>query len=110
LKLVGRVPRARIEHGEMVRLSYPPWDVLVAMVGGEPCAIEDACNHAGGSLCAGSRDADIVACPLHGYLFALRTGELVAPKGLCDNQRRFTTTLEGIDVVVWDPLEVKILR
>ena len=108
MKLVGRVPRARLLTGELVRLEYPPWHVLVAWVGGSPCAIEDACNHAGASLCEGSRDGDRVVCPLHGYIFALETGELLAPRGLCDDQRRFATRLEGEDVVVYDAFELRI--
>jgi nitrite reductase/ring-hydroxylating ferredoxin subunit len=46
---------------------------------------------------------------MHGYVFSLRTGALVTPKGLCDDQRRFTAIVEGEDVVVWDPVEIKIV-
>ena len=42
LTLVGRVPRSSLEGGNFVRLPYPPFDVLVSLVEGEPCAIEDA--------------------------------------------------------------------
>jgi len=91
-----------------VRLEYPPWHVLVAWVGDAPHAIEDACNHAGASLCEGSRDGDHVVCPLHGYIFALETGELLAPRGLCDDQRRFVTRIEGEEVVVYDAFELRI--
>ncbi len=87
----------------MVRLVWPPFDVLVAMAGGMPCAIEDACNHAGASLSEGEREGATVACPMHGYRFDLATGALLEPRGLCDAQRRFVAYLEGDDVVVWDP-------
>ena len=40
---------------------------------------------------------------MHGYVFELATGHLVAPRGLCDDQRRFVARFEGGDVVVWDP-------
>ena len=108
MRLVGRVPRASVANGELVRLDYPPWHVLVALVEGEPYAIEDSCNHAGASLADGSRDGDCVLCPMHGYVFSLRSGELLIPKGLCDNQRRFTAIVEGEDVVVWDSVEIAI--
>jgi len=39
---VGKVARARLLTGELVRLEYPPWHVLVAWVRGAPHAIEDA--------------------------------------------------------------------
>ena len=108
MKLVGRVSRARLVGGELVRLEYPPWHVLVSWVGGAPHAIEDACNHAGASLCEGSRDGDRVVCPLHGYIFSLETGELVAPRGLCQDQRRLVAEVEGEEVVVYDPFELRI--
>jgi nitrite reductase/ring-hydroxylating ferredoxin subunit len=97
----------------MVRLDDPPFHVLVAIVGDAPFAIEDACNHAGASLSEGGRcggppeaaeeDRPHVACPMHGYIFELRTGRLVAPRGLCGDQRRLSASFEGDDVVVWDP-------
>ena len=34
---------------------------------------------AGASLVEGSRERDCVLCPMHGYVFALRTGELLTP-------------------------------
>lgn len=102
MKLVGRVPRARLEDGRLVRLPYEPFHVLVALAGGDPVAIEDACNHAGASLSEGDRKGDCVSCPMHGYVFDLRTGRLVEPRGLCSDQRTFVARFEGADVVVWD--------
>jgi nitrite reductase/ring-hydroxylating ferredoxin subunit len=103
MKLVGRVPRARLEGGAMVRLVYPPFDVLVSMVEGAPRAIEDACNHAGASLSEGERLDRRVSCPMHGYIFDLETGRLLEPRGLCDDQRTFLAEVQGDEVVVWDP-------
>lgn len=103
MKLVGRVPRAKLEGGDMVRLDWPPFHVLVCIAGGVPYAIEDACNHAGASLSEGSRLGKCVTCPMHGYVFDLTTGALCEPRGLCDDQRRFLARYEGTDVVVYDP-------
>jgi nitrite reductase/ring-hydroxylating ferredoxin subunit len=100
---VGRVPLRDLEGGAMVRLAYPPFDVLVAVVEGSPCAIEDACNHAGASLSEGERLGCQVACPMHGYVFELLTGRLVAPRGLCTDQRLFRAHVVGDVVEVWDP-------
>ena len=102
-KRVGQVRRERLEGGALVRLDYPPFHVLVALVDGQPFAIEDACNHAGASLSEGERQGLCVACPMHGYVFDLATGRLMAPRGLCDDQRRFVARVVGDDVVVWDP-------
>jgi nitrite reductase/ring-hydroxylating ferredoxin subunit len=103
VRLVGRVARTCLADGAMVRLVWPPFHVLVALVDGMPCAIEDACNHAGASLSEGERQGTCVSCPMHGYLFDLSTGRLVEPRGLCDDQRRLVAAFEGDDVVVWDP-------
>lgn len=101
-KLVGRVERRRLEGGAVVRLEYPPFHVLVALVDETPCAIEDACNHAGASLSEGKREGGLVACPMHGYMFELATGQLVSPAGLCPNQRPFVARVVGEEVVVWE--------
>jgi nitrite reductase/ring-hydroxylating ferredoxin subunit len=87
----------------MIRLEHPPFHVLVTLVDGAACAIEDACNHAGASLSEGERQGNCVACPMHGYVFELATGRLVAPRGLCEDQRGFVTRLVGSEIVVWDP-------
>jgi nitrite reductase/ring-hydroxylating ferredoxin subunit len=102
MKLVGSVPRESLQDGAMVRLPYPPFHVLVSIVEGEPCAIEDACNHAGASLSEGDRLGACVACPMHGYVFELATGRLVRPRGLCSDQRSFVAVLDGGVVTVWD--------
>jgi nitrite reductase/ring-hydroxylating ferredoxin subunit len=103
LRLVGRIARARLADGAMVRLPWPPFHVLVTLVDGAPCAIEDSCNHAGASLSEGERRGRCVTCPMHGYVFDLSSGTLVEPRGLCDDQRSFVARWDGDDVVVWDP-------
>jgi nitrite reductase/ring-hydroxylating ferredoxin subunit len=103
MKLVGRVRQAELEGGAMRRLEWPPFHVLVTLVDGEPHAIEDACNHAGASLSEGRRQGACVTCPMHGYRFDLRSGRLLEPRGLCDDQRPFEARLDGEDVVVFDP-------
>lgn len=101
-KLVGSVARADLPPGTMQRLPYPPFDVLVVNLMGVPYAIEDACNHAGASLAEGSLKDDRVICPAHGYIFDVRTGVLIAPKGLCGPQRTFDVVGEGDAFVVYD--------
>ena len=109
MKLVARVPKASVPLEGTLRVTYPPFDILIAIVDGRACAIEDACNHAGASLNEGTRDGSCVSCPMHGYLFDLRTGALIAPKGLCEDQRTFVVTEEGSDYALWDPGILTIL-
>jgi nitrite reductase/ring-hydroxylating ferredoxin subunit len=108
MKLVGRIPRSSVSGGALARVPYPPFDVLVSQVGSEVCAIEDACNHAGASLCEGIRSGDRIVCPMHGYVFELKTGALLQPRGLCGDQRRFVAVVEGDEIVVWDPVAIVI--
>lgn len=111
MKRVGSVPLEQLKNGALVRVEYPPFDVVVAMIEGVPMAIEDACNHAGASLAEGSLSdlrPGCVVCPMHGYVFSMRDGSLVAPKGLCSDQRAFVTKLEGDDVVVFDAVEITV--
>ena len=109
MKLVGRVPLAELKDKGMVRLAYPPFDVLVTWAEGEIAAIEDACNHAGASLAEGWLEDKCVVCPVHGYVFELRTGKLLRPKGLCGDQRTYVTRVEGEDVVVLDEFAVTLV-
>lgn len=108
MKLVGRVSLARLQSEGLVRLTYPPFDVCVGLVEDQPFAVEDACNHAGASLTEGSLDDDRLTCPMHGYIFSIRSGELLAPKGLCGAQRTFRARIEGEEVVVEDDFELEL--
>ena len=108
VKLVARVPRKELDEGVLVRVEYPPFDVVVTLVDGKPHAIEDACNHAGASLAEGGVEGDRVFCPMHGYVFSMKTGELLAPLGLCGPQKRYRAEIEGDEVVIYDDMLVVV--
>ncbi|MBX3129571.1 MAG: Rieske 2Fe-2S domain-containing protein [Polyangiaceae bacterium] len=108
MKPVGRVSLSALKAAGQLRVSYPPFDVCVVWSDGRVYAIEDACNHAGASLAQGRVRDGLIQCPMHGYLFALETGELVAPRGLCAAQRTFHVALEGDDAVIADPFDLTV--
>jgi nitrite reductase/ring-hydroxylating ferredoxin subunit len=108
-KLVGRVKLEEVKAKGLVRLEYPPFDVLVAWADGKLFAIEDACNHSGASLAEGWLEGACVACPMHGYVFDLADGKLVRPRGLCSDQRTYRVTIEGDDAVVHDDFQLVVL-
>jgi len=110
LKLVARVPKSDLEGGKLLRLEYDPFDVLITLVDGQPYAIEDACNHAGASLAEGWLEGDRVVCPLHGYVFSMKTGALIAPLGLCGPQRTYRVVEDGDDYVVYDDFKLIVIR
>jgi 3-phenylpropionate/trans-cinnamate dioxygenase ferredoxin component len=107
-KEVGRVPLRELQEKGMIRLQHPPFDVLVAWIDGEVFAIEDACNHAGASLAEGWIEDRCVVCPMHAYVFDLKTGKLVRPRGLCQDQRPYEARIEGEDVIVFDPFSLTV--
>ena len=101
-KLVARVKKTDLPTGSRKRLDYPPFGVLLINLGGVAYAIDDTCNHAGESLSKGELAGCRITCPAHGYVFDVRTGQLVEPAGLCDHQRTFEVTAEAEHFVVYD--------
>lgn len=108
MKLVGKVSLAEVKEQGLVRISHAPFDIVVAWVDGEVFAIEDACNHAGASLAEGWLEGDCIVCPMHAYVFELRTGKLARPRGLCGDQRTYTVKVEGDDVAIFDSFHLVI--
>lgn len=105
-KLVGKIPVSKLRPGGKLRLTYPPYDVLVVQLeNGDTHAIEDACSHAGASLAEGKLKDGKIACPMHGYIFDVRTGKLLIPRGLCPDQRPFEVIREGDEWAIYDRAE-----
>jgi nitrite reductase/ring-hydroxylating ferredoxin subunit len=101
-KFVARINKNDLPAGAMRRLEYPPFDVLIVNLSGVPYALDDTCNHAGESLSKGPLEGHEIICPAHGYAFDVRTGELLSPPGLCDNQRTFEVVVEPDAFAVYD--------
>lgn len=108
-RLVATLSYVDLEPGVPVKVEYPPFHVVVVRLGDEVFALEDACNHAGASLAEGPVRDECILCPMHGYAFSLRTGALVRPKRLCDDQRPFEIERHGDEVRVFDPCGVALI-
>ena len=108
MKLVGRVKIEEVKEKGIVRLPHPPFDICLAWVDGEVHAIEDACNHAGASLAEGWVEDACIVCPMHGYVFDLRDGKLLRPRGLCGDQRTYEVKVEGDEAAVYDSFDLLI--
>ena len=109
MKVVGRIKLEEVKEKGLIRTPYPTFDVLLAYAEGEVFAIEDACNHAGASLAEGWLEGQCVACPMHGYVFDLKDGKLLRPRGLCSDQRAYKVRLDGDEVVVEDHFELVVV-
>jgi glycine betaine catabolism B len=74
------VPVARVEDippGKMVGADLAGERILIANVDGEFFAMRAICNHMGGPLDEGTLEGNVVACPLHGSKWDVKTGNLL---------------------------------
>ncbi len=65
---------AELAPGQSRLFVDEPFRVAVFNVGGSLFAIDDACPHRQGPLHQGDLEGFLVACPLHGWQFDVRTG------------------------------------
>ena len=66
-----------LEDGHMTKVNVGDGAMLLARVGGEFYAADNACPHMGGDLSAGTLKDTIVTCPKHHSQFDLRDGHVV---------------------------------
>lgn len=69
-------PVADLPEGTCRRHSDNGRTVLVTVVDGRPCAVDDACLHKAGSLSGGTIRDGMVTCPLHWWRYDVRDGTL----------------------------------
>lgn len=64
-----------LEIGEAIKLdNFQPPIAVIRGESGEVYAIDDTCTHAEASFCEGFVEGNTVECPLHMYVFCLKTG------------------------------------
>ncbi len=73
--------------------------IAVFNVNGQFYAIDDACTHAGGSLCEGSLAGEVVTCPWHGATFNITTGEALSAPAF-DAVGSYKVQVEGNDIKI----------
>lgn len=100
---IATIPDDSLHDRVPFYVEYPPFHISVVKVDHEVFAIEDACNHAGASLTSGEVTESLcILCPLHRYVFDLRTGALMRPQGLCGPQRTFRVEQSGSTWLVFE--------
>ncbi|HET7559389.1 MAG TPA: non-heme iron oxygenase ferredoxin subunit [Limnochordia bacterium] len=67
--------REDVPLGGALRVEVAEQEIALFNIDGEIYAIGDICSHARASLSEGDVDGFTVACPKHGSLFDVRTGE-----------------------------------
>lgn len=99
---MARVTLGRVELADGTMRGFPLGrspGLLLARFGGRYFALDDWCNHAGGTLSDGRLHGTTVTCPLHLMAFELASGRLVSTPRLCEDQVAYP--VEVVDGEVW---------
>ena len=91
----GRVKPVDIPEGGMVATKEGDREILLARVGGEVYAIDNACGHSGYPLDKGRLDGHVVTCHWHDAKFDVRTGEVLAPGADIKPVKRYRVNSAG---------------
>ncbi len=67
-------------------------------VNGTIHAASSVCLHAGGPLCEGDLQENVVTCPLHGWQFEVDSGKCLRIPGM--KLKTFEVKVEGNDVLI----------
>ena len=73
--------------------------IVLARVGDAVYACGDVCTHRGGPLGEGKLNGTRLACPWHGWMFDVRTGQCVFP-GRGASVPTYPVSVEAGDIVV----------
>ena len=73
--------------------------VVLARVGDQVYAMDDTCAHQGGPLSEGKQSGARLACPWHGWMYDVRTGQCSFP-GRGVSVPAYAVRIDGNDVFV----------
>ena len=74
---VGRLEE--FEPGQTKLVEVNGFRIAVSRVGDAVYALHDMCGHQGGPLSDGRLSGTRLACPWHGWMYDVRTGECLMP-------------------------------
>ena len=73
-----------IELGQSVSVEVDGTNILICNTEEGFFAVQDLCTHSFTPLCGGHIQGTLISCPLHGAVFNLKTGEVMAPPAFED--------------------------
>jgi len=88
-----------VELGHSVSVSVNGTKILICNTEEGFFAVQDMCTHALVPLCGGLIQGTLISCPLHGAVFNLKTGEVMAPPAFEDLQT-FKLKIQGSSISV----------
>ena len=91
-----------IEVGHSISVNVEGKKILICNTDEGFFAVEDMCTHALIPLCGGLIQGTLISCPLHGAVFDLKTGEVMAPPAF-EALKTFNLKIEGTSISVQNP-------
>jgi nitrite reductase/ring-hydroxylating ferredoxin subunit len=91
-----------LQAGRATRVEAEGMRIVLARVKDEVYACNDVCAHQGGPLSEGKLSGVRLACPWHGWMYDVRTGECVMPER-GGHVARYPVRIEGGEVWVEVP-------
>lgn len=97
-KFVKAIQKSSLNANSGTALNVEDKSIALFNVNGQFYAIDNQCRHRGGPLGEGSLDGNVVACPWHGFLFDVTTGNCVTNPAL--KQTCYPLKIEGDDILI----------
>ena len=91
-----------IEPGHSVSVNVNGTNILICNTVEGFFAVQDMCTHELVPLCGGYIQGTLISCPLHGAVYDLKSGEVMAPPAFEDLQT-FKLKIEGTSISVKSP-------
>lgn len=83
-------------------LKIDEHNLLLLQIEGERYLLESMCPHRGHPLSESDIHTEWLRCPLHGYRFAIPSGQLIDySEELCRNLKTYEVVVEGRELGVW---------
>ena len=102
-KFVQVADTTDIELGHSVSVNVNGTNILICNTEEGFFAVQDMCTHALVPLCGGLIQGTLISCPLHGAVYDLKSGEVMAPPAFEDLQT-FKLKIEGTSIRVESPV------
>jgi nitrite reductase/ring-hydroxylating ferredoxin subunit len=90
---------AEVEPGQPKLVESGGARIVLIRVGDQVYAVSDTCAHKGGPLSEGKLSGTRLACPWHGWMYDVRSGQCVFP-GRGASVPAYPVRIEGDDVWV----------
>jgi nitrite reductase (NADH) small subunit len=99
---VRAVSLAEVSPGQLKLIELDGRRVVLVRLAEHVYCLDDTCAHKGGPLSEGKLTGPRLACPWHGWIYDVRTGQCVFP-GRGASVPPYSARIDGGDIVVEIP-------